>query len=68
MKSVEIKLPDKLAEELDKLIKEGWFMSQEEVLRVALMEFVRRHEFKLIERFQREDIEWAAKQKETQEG
>jgi len=65
MKSVQIGLPDKLATELDKLIKDGWFESQEEVMRLALIEFVRRHGFELIERFQREDIAWALQQKGT---
>lgn len=65
MKSVQVGLPDKLAAELDKLIEEGWFQSQEEVVRLALMDFVSRHGFKLIEQFQREDIAWALQQKET---
>jgi len=65
MKSVQVGLPDRLAAELDKLIKEGWFESQEEVMRLALIEFVRRHGFELIERFQREDIAWALQHKGT---
>ena len=67
MKSVQVGLPDKLAVELDKLIKEGWFKSQEEVMRLALTEFIRRYEFNLIEQFQREDIEWALQQKGARE-
>ena len=59
MKSVHVELPDKLAAELDALVKAGWFHSEEEVLRLALAEFVRRRRFELAEQFQREDIAWA---------
>jgi len=32
-------------------------------VRLALLEFVRHHRLELVERFQREDIAWAIKQK-----
>jgi len=63
MKSVQVELPDKLADELDLLVKAGWFRSEGEAVRLALVEFVRRHRFELLERFQREDIAWALQQK-----
>ena len=65
MKSVQIELPDKLAAELDTLVQTGWFRSEDEIVRLALVEFVRRHRFELLERFQREDIAWALQQKEV---
>jgi hypothetical protein len=37
--------------------------SEEEVIRAALMDFVRRNRVDLLERFMREDIEWALGQK-----
>ena len=64
MKSVRIDLPDKLALELDTLVRAGWFHNQDELVRMALMEFVRRYRFELLEQFQREDIAWALQQKE----
>lgn len=67
MKSVHVELPDKLAAELDALVKAGWFHSEEEVLRLALAEFVRRRRFELAEQFQREDIAWALQQKGPEE-
>ncbi len=67
MKSVQVELPDKLAEEIDSLVKAGWFQSEAEVVRLALVEFMRRHRLELLERFQREDIAWALQQKETGE-
>ena len=63
MKSIQIELPEKLAHELDAMVKEGWFRNEGEAVRLALLEFVRRHRLDLVERFQREDIAWAIKQK-----
>jgi len=67
MKCINIELPDKLAQELDAMIQAGWFSNEAEVVRSALLEFVRRHRLELLERFQREDIAWALKQKGTTE-
>ncbi len=63
MKSIHIELPDKLIQELDAMVKAGWFNNESEVVRLAVLEFVRRHRLELLERFQREDIDWALKQK-----
>jgi Arc/MetJ-type ribon-helix-helix transcriptional regulator len=68
MKSVQVELPEKIADELEQLVKAGWFRSEEEAVRLALVEFLRRHRFELLERFQREDIEWALKQKGATQG
>jgi Arc/MetJ-type ribon-helix-helix transcriptional regulator len=65
MKSLQIELPDKLALELDMLVRQGWFRSEEEAIRFALLEFLRRHRLELLEQFQREDIAWALRQKDT---
>jgi Arc/MetJ-type ribon-helix-helix transcriptional regulator len=63
MKTLEIELPDALADKLDELVKAGWFTSENEIGRLALAEFVARHRFELQEQFQREDIAWALAQK-----
>ena len=63
MKSIHIELPDKLIQELDAMVKAGWFSNESEAVRLAVLEFVRRHRLELLERFQREDIDWALKQK-----
>ena len=63
MKSLQIELPDKLAHELDIMVQTGWFRSEDEVIRFALLEFIRHHRFALQEQFQREDIAWAVRQK-----
>lgn len=62
MKPIQVELPDKLAEELGLLVKAGWFRNEEEAIRQALLEFLRRHRVELLERFQREDIAWALRQ------
>jgi len=63
MKTLEIELPDGLAEKLEELVKAGWFTSEDEIGRLALAEFVGRHRFELQEQFQREDIAWALARK-----
>lgn len=67
MQSIQIELPEKVSQELDFMVKEGWFNSVTEVVRLALLEFIRRHRFELLERFQLEDIAWALQQKEVRE-
>ena len=67
MKSIKVELPDGLAQELDAMVKAGWFSNEAEAMRLALREFVRRNRLELLERFQREDIAWTLKQKETAE-
>jgi Arc/MetJ-type ribon-helix-helix transcriptional regulator len=67
MKSIQIELPDKLAEALDTVVQQGWFHNEEELLRLALFEFLRRHPLELSEQFQREDIAWALRQKDAVE-
>jgi Arc/MetJ-type ribon-helix-helix transcriptional regulator len=65
MKAIQVELPEKLAAEIETYVKTGWFQSEAEVVRTALMEFVRRNRVGLLERFMRDDIEWALKQKES---
>jgi Arc/MetJ-type ribon-helix-helix transcriptional regulator len=63
MKSIKVELPEKLAHEINAMVKAGWFTNEAEVMRSALREFVRRNRPELLEQFQREDIAWALKQK-----
>ena len=62
MKSISIDLPDNLATAVQAYVKTGFFRSELDVLLAAISEFVRRNRIDLIERFAREDIEWAKKQ------
>jgi Arc/MetJ-type ribon-helix-helix transcriptional regulator len=63
MKAIQVELPEKLAAEIEAYVKTGWFNSEAEVIRAALMDFVRRNRVDLLDRFMRDDIEWALKQK-----
>ena len=67
MKPVQLELPDTLAAEVEALVQSGWFRSQDELVRLALAEFIQRHRFELLERFQREDIAWALRQSKATE-
>lgn len=59
MKSLNVELPDRLAEEITRMVREGWFQSENELVRTALFEFLRARRTELQERFHREDIAWA---------
>jgi Arc/MetJ-type ribon-helix-helix transcriptional regulator len=61
MKAIQVELPDNLAAEIKVYVNAGWFDSEGEVVRAALMDFVKRHRIDLLERFMRDDIEWALK-------
>jgi Arc/MetJ-type ribon-helix-helix transcriptional regulator len=50
-------------DELETVVKAGWFRSESEVVQLALIEFVRRHRFALLDRFHEEDIAWALRHK-----
>ena len=61
MKAIHVELPDKLAAEIEAYVRAGWFGSEAEVIRAAVADFVRRRRIELLERFMRDDIEWALK-------
>lgn len=62
MKSLHIELPDQVAAELQNLVTAGWFFSQDELVRLAIIEFLKNHHLQLMEKFQLEDINWALHQ------
>jgi Arc/MetJ-type ribon-helix-helix transcriptional regulator len=62
MKTLSIDLPDKLAAEIDAYVKAGFFHFEPDAVRAAMSEFVRRNRMDLMERFAREDIEWAKRE------
>ena len=59
MKTLEIEVPEPLADKLKGLVEAGWFANEGEIGRLALAQFLDRHRFDLAERFHREDIAWA---------
>lgn len=59
MRNVTIDLPERVAREVEAMVSAGWFDDEGEVLRFALVQFLRRYRSELVERFEREDIAWA---------
>ena len=62
MKSINVDLPEKVAEELSRLVETGWFRDEGEAVRAALAEFLSHRATELQERFQHDDIEWALRE------
>jgi len=62
LKKLSINIPDNLAAQINDHVKAGFFTSEPYVVLAAMSEFVRRNQIDLIERFAREDIDWAKKQ------
>lgn len=65
MKTLALEVPDRLAQELENLVRAGWFANEEELVRFALAEFIQRNKLRLQEEYQLEDIRWASGLKDT---
>ena len=63
MKTIAVELPERVTDEIDVLVQNGWFADETEIIRMALWEFVHRNRFALMEQFQRADIAWALRQR-----
>ena len=63
MKQIQIELPDKIADQIETMVRDGWFQDEGELLRTAVVEFLQNRRLALTEEFQREDIAWALQQK-----
>lgn len=62
MKTLSVNIPDNLAAQINDYVKAGIFSSEPDVILAAMADFVRRNQVDIIERFAREDIEWAKKE------
>jgi Arc/MetJ-type ribon-helix-helix transcriptional regulator len=67
MKTVKVELTDMLANELGEVTRRGWFKTEEDAIRFAIMEFLESRKPALTESFQREDIAWALSQRKAQQ-
>ncbi len=43
MKTLNLKVPDRMAEVMDELVRAGWFVNESEIVRQALAEFIQHH-------------------------
>lgn len=59
MRNVTIELPERVSREVEAMVNAGWFDNEGEVLRFALVQFLRSYRAELVDRFEREDIAWA---------
>jgi Arc/MetJ-type ribon-helix-helix transcriptional regulator len=58
MKEVRARIPNEMYEQLETLIKQGWFPSREYVLKLALRKFLYSHRPEVLEKQIRDDVEW----------
>ncbi len=58
MKTIQAELPEKLYQEIQALIRGGWFPNEGELLREALRRYLDAHRPDLMEPFIRADAEW----------
>ena len=56
--TIQTTLPTHLAEQMETLIREGWFPNADALIAEALRRFLDTHRAELMERFIREDVEW----------
>lgn len=56
--TIQTTLPTQLAEQMETLIREGWFPNTDALIAEALRRFLDTHRAELMERSIREDVEW----------
>ena len=59
MKTLQVELPDQMAQEVETAVETGKFENATEVVRAALREFISHRRFELMEQQQLNDIAWA---------
>jgi hypothetical protein len=58
MKTLTVQCPDELAEQLQRLVRDGWVADEQQALIEALKRFVDSHRPELIESQVRRDVQW----------
>jgi Arc/MetJ-type ribon-helix-helix transcriptional regulator len=59
MRTIRAEIPEEVYQQIDTLVKEGWFPSEEEIINDALRRFVYSHRPEIMEKHILEDVEWA---------
>jgi len=57
MKTIKVTLPDQVYRQLDTLVKDGWFKSQEDVVEEALRRYLSSQSSKAMEESLREEVD-----------
>ncbi len=60
-KSVPTKFPEKMLEELNEAVEEGWYANRSELVRDAVRERLRELKSERLEEAIKEDVEWGLK-------
>ena len=63
-KTVQAELPTRLLEQMESLVKEGWFQDIDELIADALRRFLETHRPELMERYIWQDVEWGLRGEE----
>jgi Arc/MetJ-type ribon-helix-helix transcriptional regulator len=58
MKTIRAKIPDKLYQQVDQLVKQGWFRSRESIIDEALRRFLYHRRPEELRKQILEDVEW----------
>jgi Arc/MetJ-type ribon-helix-helix transcriptional regulator len=61
METIPAKITVRLENEMDELIREGWFANRSELIRTAVRDLVRRTRLEQLETAIKEDITWGLK-------
>ncbi len=56
--TVQAQIPTRLLEEMQALVRDGWFRDLDDLLLSALRRYLDAHRPELMERFVRQDVEW----------
>jgi hypothetical protein len=58
MKTIRVEIPEQIYRQMETLVRDGWFRSQEDIVNDALRSFVESQRPELLEYFIRKDVEW----------
>ena len=56
--AVQARFPERLLDEANTLVRQGWFEDLDSVLQEALRRYLEAHRSELLDRFVREDVAW----------
>lgn len=58
MKGIKVRIPDKLYQQIEILVRDGWFRSRESVIGEALRRFLAVNRPEFLQQSIRDDLEW----------
>ncbi|MCD6247674.1 MAG: hypothetical protein J7J87_04585 [Candidatus Diapherotrites archaeon] len=58
MRTIPAKITERLEEEMEEIIKEGWYANKSEFIRDAIRQMIRKLNAEKLEKAIKEDIEW----------